>query len=223
MSASLFAARVLPIASLLLLAGCFTRELAPPKPPDRDLPEVPDAPPEPPPGTKGRLLVDANGETATVSRIVELAPRDGSSASMRGIPAMTDELVGAKTESLCITPCALDLPNGAHTLVFSSTSDARRTSTTDVKVTQGTSVVRHAIGRRTPLGTGYVVGGIMFVAGMALTLFGAGATASDPRENWTIGVPVLGFGVALAAGGLILAMNNRPELQPGATTQFGVR
>jgi hypothetical protein len=222
--------------ALFSLGGCY-RELPPPKPPDQEVPDVPEGPTEAPREPNGRLIVDANGERATVSRVVERV--EPPTVRPMGASGAIRDLQGAKTELLCITPCALDLPRGAHTLVFTSKADSSRTSSVDVGVSRGTAVVRHAIGERRFGSAGLVIGGVMMLGlGAALAFLGTplaidaatseptrdaqGQITNDPRRLLPLGLVLAGAGVALGAtGGIFLALS-RGELQSGTTTQFRV-
>jgi hypothetical protein len=188
------------------------------------VPVIQPTPPDPPAPTHGRLLVDANGEPAQVSRIVateEIRPRferdgrDGKIVDRHGLASTVEEL--------CVTPCFVDLRQGAHTLVFTSTTDRHRTSMADVEVGPQPSVVRHAMGRRAP-GAGSVFGLSLLIAGVGLLPLGVFFTSVGVSDGPNAFLPVGAVLTTLGLGGALLGAFNmdrdRAEFQPGATTQF---
>lgn len=146
--------------------------------------------------------------------------------------------VQQKTELLCITPCAVDLKTGAQTLVFTSTKEPTKTSSADVAVPRGTTVVRHELGHDKPVSGGYVGGALLVVPGIGLTLMGGlvlalgltsdpkfdetGRQLNNPKTFATVGAVVSTVGLAALATAIILMVSNQPEKRPGATTTFRV-
>jgi len=218
-------------------AGCV-HNLPPPPMPERTAVAPDVVPPGPPPAGDGRVVVDAVGEQAKVFEVTELTTRTnpgygGKSAWLA--PPQLDR----KMRPLCITPCAIDLPTGWHSLVFESTTDATRTSTVDVTVSTHPIEVRHALGHDKPINGSYVGGLAMLIPAGGLLLMGTIATAvgasakdpgpttngntrSDARVFLPIGLVLLGVGAALGIGGAILVANNAPERQPGSTAQWAL-
>ena len=215
--------------------GCV-HNLPPPPMPERTAiaPDV--VPTTPPPAGDGRLVVDAVGEHAKVSEVTEITTRTnpmyGGKSSWFAAPQLE-----RKTRPLCITPCAIDLPTGWHSLVFESANDPTRTSTADVTVSTHPIEVRHALGHDKPMTGGYVGGLAMLIPAGGLVLMGTiataiGASAKDPGPTTTasskgdarvflpIGLVLLGVGAALGIGGAVLIANNAPERQPGSTAQW---
>jgi hypothetical protein len=226
------------LAMASAIAGCGVRHVPPPPPPRQTIPHIVEGPDQPPPEGLGRLLIDNEREPAKVSRITE---------TFEGLPTTAPDVhtttvqVGPsthqqKSELLCITPCAADLSIGAHTLVFTSMNDPQKTSTADVRVPRGTTVVRHDLGYVKPYSGAYV-GGVMAVfSGSGLTLIGslaltAGLVAkptvddegSRSNPSFVAFGAVLGtVGIAALVSGILLMTSNRPEKRPGATTTFRV-
>jgi hypothetical protein len=221
------------------MTGCAAN-VAAPAVPERVAPDTTIAPAEPPPPTHGRVFIDAVGAQAKVSDVTEtttvatVLPQGGRGNSLQALQQR-------KLRPLCITPCAVDLTQGWHSLVFESVNDELATSTVDVTVSSRPLAVRHALGRDKPPSGGYLGGVMMVIPASGLLLSGTlmaiiGATASDPgpgldanghaksdaRVLLPIGLVLTGIGVALGLGGTLLILNNRPEKQPGSTTQWAL-
>lgn len=219
------------------LAGCglgIAREAPPPAPPQIE-PRPPDLPTEPPGPGQARVVLDAEGEPAKVSRVVATmnyeAPRKARLDATTSLAPMRAE------EPLCVTPCAVDLRHGSHTFVFTSMRDPLRSSTSEVVLPSNAKAtfVRHAIGKEGHLNGAYVGGAMMLLMGAGLTLFGAAVTSigafgkptlqddgtmSDPQALLLPGSIVFGSGMLITIGGAVLMSNNRPVQQPGTTTSW---
>lgn len=236
-------------ASLLLTAvlanlttGCML-QLPPPPLPPRIEPAMDDAPRAPPEGSNGRVVLHAEGESAKVSRVTETFVTPGGMRQTSEGMGMQAGAVGAgatrSQELLCITPCTVDLRQGAHTFVFTAQDDPLRSSTTDVVLTSKTAVVRHAIGHEPTYTTPYLGGAALVLAGTGFTLMGGLATTvgalglanptidKDGESNkggattfLAIGLVLLGVGLASGTAGLLLMFKHRPVEQAGATTQW---
>jgi hypothetical protein len=228
----------LVVALAVCTSGCVHNRPPPPMPERAVItPEV--VPTVATAASDGRLVVDVVGEKAKVFEVTELTTRTnlalgGKNAWMA--PAQLDR----KMRPLCLTPCAIDLPLGWHSLVFESTSEPLRTSTADVTVAAQPTAVRHALGREKPANGGYVGGIVMLLPAGGLLVMGTiatvvGATAKDPGPSTTggntkgdarvflpVGLVLLGIGAVLGIGGSILIANNAPERQPGSTTQWAL-
>jgi hypothetical protein len=224
--------RILALGTLAILsstsAACVAEHPAP-RAPARVEPRIADAPTSPPKVGHGRLVLDAEGGPAWVSRVTkDEAALEEDDSSMLPIRSY---------ERLCLTPCVVDLRQGTHLLQFSRRYDAERSSDADVVVTSKTTVVRHALGRAPRHNPAYVsgsmltlVGGGMVLMGMITTAIGAstrdtstyanGGDLADRNAYMSVGLLTLGVGMASAAAGLLLLMNNRPDVQPGATTTW---
>src|SRR5689334_16230811 len=122
----------------IFACGCGVRELPPPEAPAAVVPSIPDGPDAPPEEGAGRLLLETVDEPAKVERVTE-----------RTEPPNGMGTYGVKTELVCITPCAVDGPTGAVSLVFTSLEDPTKKGTADVRVARGTTVVRHHLGVET--------------------------------------------------------------------------
>jgi hypothetical protein len=232
------------LALLLFADGCGVRNLPPPAPPAEEVPDVPDIPNAPPEQGHGRLFIDANGETAKVSRIVGSASPSESErppTNKRSLTMLFEGGAGVgherlSTQLLCIAPCVIDLPRQGHTLLFTSPSDPTKTSVADVTVEEGTSVFRHSMGHRRHASTVTQAGRAMLLAGIGVTLLGAawttltalrtpqydaaGRVTNDGTSGIVSGLVAAGIGLAVGITGGVLATVYRPEVQPGATTQF---
>lgn len=227
----------LVVAMSVCNAACINNRPPPPVP-ERTavMPDV--APAAPPAAGEGRVVVDVAGEKAKVFEVIEVTTRTNPGLGGRNswiAPAQLDR----KMRPLCLTPCALDMPVGWHSLVFESTTDPTRSSSADVTVTAQRTAVRHALGRDKPANGAYVGGLAMIIPAGGLVLMGTiatvvGAAAKDPGPTTTgntkgdarvflpIGLVLLGIGAALGITGGILVANNAPERQPGSTTQWAL-
>jgi hypothetical protein len=222
------------LSSAFALVGCMTPSVLPsPPPPPRIEPSLREAEPrEPPPSAHGRLVLDAHGEPASVSRATEIraAAEPETFGRFRLTPG---PLVKRREEPLCITPCAVDLRQGWHQLVFRSRTDPTKSSVADVAVTANTTVVRHAIGREPHITKSYTGGLFLLVAGAGLGVVGGAslvaAAEPTPRADGSpgdgtpflvTGLVLLGLGVALGTTGGALMASHHPVEQPGATTQW---
>lgn len=222
---------VIPAATAGCGLGVVTEP--PPRLPEQREPFLEDGPTAPPASGHGRVIIDADGETAKVSRVTEVQNHGGERrAKLDG----TTSLAPPRSEELlCITPCAIDLRQGAHTFLFTSTEDPRRSSTTDVAVSSRTTVVRHAIGKEGHVTGGYVGGAMLLLLGGGITVMGGaittmGAVGSptvrddgttfDPQTLLIPGLAVLGIGLVTGTAGYLLMAGNRPVTQPGSTTYW---
>ncbi len=225
------------VALTVCTAGCM-HNLPPPPVPER-VAVAPDiVPPASPAPSDGRVVVDVVGEKAKVFEVTELTTRSNPGIGGKNswmVPPQLDR----KMRPLCLTPCAIDLPLGWHSLVFESTTDSTRTSTADVTVTAQPTEVRHALGHEKAMNGGYIGGIAMLVPAAGLLVMGSvataiGASAKDPGPNppagtkgdarvfLPVGLVLLGIGAALGIGGSILIATNAPEKQPGSTAQWAL-
>jgi hypothetical protein len=207
----------------------------PPPVPARVEPKVPDLPSDPPVTGHARVVLDAEGESARVSRVVAIkVPGGTTKPRMNGVPP---EGPARAEEPLCITPCTVDLRTGMHTFVFASKQDPMRSSTSDIVLPGNgvTTFVRHAIGRERRMAPEYGIGAFLLVAGATVTFVGAFMTAlgvtgepveradgtrSDPEKLILPGSIVFGSGILLTVGGAVMMSSNRPVEQRGTTTTW---
>lgn len=228
------------LGSIFALSGCAVHSAAPPKP-EPILPKL-DAPALPPPDGSGRVFVDVAGDEAKVSRVVDTTtvvtdPDHPEWHVHHGHAVAGPSPTARRSELLCISPCILDLRQGAHTLVFSSTRDETRTSSGDVVVSSRPIGVRHALGKEKAASSGYLGGAMLTLLGGGLTLIGGAATTvglvakrpeddptgktkGDPSVFLGIGLVSLGIGLVTGTTGILLMSSNRPEHQSGSTVQW---
>lgn len=212
-----------------LSTGCATRYLPPPARPARVEPRVGSAPPPPPEG-EGRVTLDTPGGTARAELITQrtqmAGARGGTFVGHHGHAAYVGS-TQYTLRPLCQTPCSVNLPLGAHEILFTGDDPSSdRSSAAYVNVGAAPSIVRHAMGRQSN-SVGALVGGVLMtglgvavalVGGVLLALeddSGAGAAGFD-TAGWT----TVGIGLGLGAGGVVLGQVGRPVEQPGATTQW---
>lgn len=173
------------------LVGCGSTRLSPPAAPPLAVAPPVVLPQVPPPSGSGRVVLEADGETADV----------------------LDE----DAQRLCTTPCVLDLAYGAHPLVFVSTTDRTRTSDVEIEVGTEAKVVRHHIGERHDGGALRSLGFAVLVLGAVTAASGIAAWATDATEHAPL---ISASGAGLAALSLPLFALDRPTDRPGSTTEL---
>jgi hypothetical protein len=222
-------------ASAMGCSGITIMRPNPPPAPRQVEPTAPTIPTDPPPTGQARVVLDAEGEQAKVSRVVAVMNYDGPRKGRLDAPTPLAPM--RAEEPLCITPCAVDLRHGAHTFVFASTDNPMRSSTTDVVLPSNasTTFVRHAIGSEGHMNPSYVGGAALLLLGTGLAAMGAIVTAvgglgkptaqddgtmSNPGALLLPGTIVLGSGLLMAAGGVVMMSKNRPVQQRGSSTTW---
>lgn len=204
--------------------GCGYAEAMPPRAPAPELPR--DVEPRTTPSEPGktRVIIDADGERATVVDVVE---RERAVAIAGGVAASG---TAEKTKPVCVTPCIVDLEPGMHVLRFASETDSDRVSEANVQVGDREKVVRHAIGRSESTSWAWTGSYLLTLLGTSAailggTLYGVGSTTSSissdelrERGLWTL----VGGGSAMVLG-IPLMFLTRPVHQPGATTEIASR
>lgn len=235
----LHALRVMILATTLSAYGCASlgvRHDPPPSPPIASEPKIPALPDSPGTG-QGRVVLDAEEGPAKVSRVTLATNFEPWTSQSPSHAARTAKTLAPPRfeEPLCVTPCAIDVRQGAQTFVFTSMRDPLRASTADVTVTSETTYVRHALGREGRVESGWLGGALLAFTGGGLALLGGTAatfsalvepsvkedgTTSDPGVMLVPSLVILGVGLAMAIGGMTLMANHRPVVQPGATTTW---
>jgi hypothetical protein len=222
--------RALTLVFASTIFACSVQKLPAPAAPANVVPNIPDVPDGPPPEGMGRLLIDSGREPAKVARVIEAGPVRQQELAVNRLPVQTYSISTLKTELLCITPCAVDLRTGAHTLQLTSTREPERTSTADVAVARGTTVVRHELGSERRSSNAYATGVHALFVGTGLTLMGGlsmlrASTHEDPdalKPFVTLGAVIGTVGIGAVVTGIILMSGNRPAKRPGATTTFAL-
>lgn len=215
---------VVALALTALLAtsavGCGVEQLPAARPPSGTLPAEVEMPPEPPPPGRGRVILDTDGEPASVVEIT------GGTVRARGTGVLTADAIGIKP--LCTTPCVVDLTYGSHPIVLRSMSDETHQSETELDVGARAKVFRHTLGERTDGGGLRVVGASMLTLGILAVVAGtvlwtAGTTSSRGSPSLATNGEVLTMG---GAGGVLLSIPflvmGRPTERPGSTTQWSL-
>jgi hypothetical protein len=213
---------VVALALTALLAssavGCGVEQLPAARPPSRTLPAEVEMPPEPPPPGRGRVILDTDGEPASVVEIT------GGAVPSTG--ALTADVIGIRP--LCTTPCVVDLTYGSHPIVLRSMSDETHQSETELDVGARAKVFRHTLGERTDGGGLRMVGASMLTLGIlavaaGAVLWTAGSTSSRGSPSLATNGEVLTMG---GAGGVLLSIPflvmGRPTERPGSTTQWSL-
>jgi hypothetical protein len=201
--------------------ACNTVQVPPPKAPDKSIPQLDDMPADAPPGGASRVIIDTPGEKAQVTEVLDVSQGIASSGGHTAYATVVT------SKRLCVTPCVVDLARGSHSLVFASTTDETRLSADQIEVGGAPKVVKHAIGSQkewpvtrslgvTSVGlgiTGLVLGGIFY---------GIGSSNNSGSGLTDVGTYSLIGGGALTALGAVLLFVSRPEVQPGATTEWNL-
>lgn len=224
--------------AFIATSGCAVTTIPPPAPPAHVEPVLDGPPKEAPAAPNGRVILDAEGESAWVSRVTETGTLYGPGAPYAAQQMSQNGLQAApllrREELLCVTPCAVDLRQGAHQFVFKSRVDPHRLSTADVVVTSQPVFVRHALGREAHMTGTYVGGATLLLSGIGLTILGGslaglGALLPERADDGrpinsdgivTAGLITLGLGVITGTIGGLLMGYHRPAEQSGATTQW---
>ncbi|MDB5215416.1 MAG: hypothetical protein JWO86_3343 [Myxococcaceae bacterium] len=202
-------------------SGCGVEQLPAARPPSRTLPAEVEVPPDPPPPGSGRVILDTDGEPASVVEITSGSVPAGASSN-----ALGDNVLGVRP--LCTTPCVVDLPYGSHPIVLRSTSDETHQSETELDVGARAKVFRHTLGERTDGGGLRMVGASLLTLGIlavaaGTVMWAAGVTSSRGSPNLTTNGEVLTMG---GAGGIVLSIPflimGRPTERPGSTTQWSL-
>lgn len=141
---------------------------------------------------------------------------------------INDEVVETETlevQSVCTSPCALDLPLGRHALAFPMRGSGG-VDVTDVLVSPSPSLYRRALGWRRSGGPGFALGvlgatfgGISFATGAALLPVGL---VKDSHGMALAGEITLGTGALLIAAGIWAIVNHPLMEQAGAGAQYAL-
>jgi len=130
-----------------------------------------------------------------------------------------------EVQSVCTSPCVLDLKLGRHTLAFPMRGSGG-VDLASVIASPSPSVYRRALGWRQSGGAGFVLGvlgatfgGSSFVTGAALLPVGL---ANDKHGLTLAGEITLGIGALLTAAGIWAIANNPLMEQAGAGAQYAL-
>lgn len=207
------------------LIGCGYRDGAPVHAPARTVPvDVEPRTSPPAPGTT-RVLLEANGERATV---MEITSSTDAAATVYQNGNSGIALAHSETQApICMTPCFSDMKPGLHVLRFASEDDLRE-STAFIQVNDTPKVVRHAMGHKETTSIGNIVGSAMTISGA--TLLGTGATlyAVGEAKDGDHASPVLssnglaasGVGLGFMVIGIPLMLLTQPTRRAGSTTEL---
>jgi len=221
------------------LSGCVDH-LPPASAPAKQIPLLSNPPPDSPPAAgNARVILDADGEKAWVSRVTGTTRTVGYRVDDVGAappqPGGIHQGLLRSDELLCVAPCIVDLRAGAHEFVFARSDHAdHETTATVVLPSNTTTVVRHRIGRTPHYSSSYTGGALLTLMGVGFTAIGGTATAvgaavperdsagepSGKATFLTLGLVFLGVGLATGIPGALMLLNNRPSEQPGATTTW---
>ena len=230
------------LAGSLGTMGCIAHPQSP-APPERIVlaEAIAVVPAEEASANSGRVILDVVEDHATVYEVTALTEvKARPTVNWVGRTAYPQgPLLRRKLQPLCVTPCAVDLEQGGHSLVFHSATDETRTSSADITVAATTTAVRHALGRETGATGSYLGGLLLMIPAVGLTMVGGIATVAgvaardsasvdangqttnrDSRGVLTVGLVLLGVGAALGITSGFLMANHRPVKQSGSTTQW---
>jgi hypothetical protein len=216
---------IIGFASLQLI-GCGFSEAAPPQAPSKEIPKDVEPRTTPPEPGHTRVILDANGEKATVTEVVEATSTIGT-ANVEGSTA-TVHGYSETTKPICVAPCVADLKPGMHVLRFTSTVDDRQSSA-DVQVGDRSKVVRHAMGRTEGFSLGNFGATMLVVLGASALGTGAlihgaeiGMGKREPDDLKAPGAIIGSAGLGAVLIGIPLMILSRPVHQPGATTEMAL-
>ena len=168
-----------------------------------------------PPGY-GRIYVDVVDGPADVRVVKRITVNE----------EVNDQEIETETlevQSVCTSPCVLDLKLGRHTLAFPMRGSGG-VELASVIASPSPSVYRRALGWRRSGGAGFALGvlgatfgGSSFATGAALLPVGL---ATDRHGLTLAGEITLGIGALLTAAGIWAIANNPLMEQPGAGAQY---
>lgn len=168
-----------------------------------------------------RVVLDANGERATVTEVNAWSPGRVPSVA----PPAGSALPGFE-RPVCITPCEADFEPGLHVLRFSSMSDDR-SSLAHVQIDEREKAIRHAMGRTEGTSGARTVGWVLtgvgagIVTAAALMLVPvAGEHSNEARDTLETGAMVAGIGGVFVGVGVPLIVFGQPVRQAGSTTEL---
>lgn len=207
------AVSLLGTAALASFAAACTHEIPPPPPPSYAMPNV-DLPPDAPPAGATRVILDADEQGAEVREITATATGTGY------VGGHVARWTATASQSLCHTPCVVDLPRGDHTLVFTSRSDETRTSRVELGVGPRPVLVRHNVGLYEEHGAFRLGGATFLVLGMVGITAGAIAVPTVADDQKALGYGALVAGSALTVLGAVMLWLGRTDVQQGSTGQW---
>ncbi len=179
--------------------------------------DVPSSTSPVPPG-RGRIYVDVVNGPAQVDVVKSVEVTE----QVNDLSLDTEEL---EVQSVCMSPCVLDLPLGPQVLTFPMRGSGG-TEVVHVLASPRPTIYRRALGWRKSGGAGFVLGvlgatfgGASFATGAALLPVGL----ANHRNDLT-----LAGGITLGAGAIVMAvsiwaiMHDPVMEQPGAGAQYGL-
>ncbi len=216
--------RFAPFALVALLApltaGCGVHEIDPPQAPAAVFPANVDVRRAPPAAGKTRLVLDANGERASV---VDVVSSTSATAYVNGHIGVAS---ASTTVPVCIAPCMADLTPGLHRLAFSSLDDPTRHDEVQVQVGESPKIVRHAMGMyESSFGPHFLAQNLAFlgataaVGGGGLYIASARTEDASPGQKDAAKYLLIGGLVALAVSIPVMIVT-RDVRQRGATTEL---
>lgn len=207
-------------ASVILFStGCGVVEDAPPRAPDAVMPKGIEMPSKAPEAGKTRVVVDANGDKATVDEVT--AWSQGTAWGGAGFVSGHAETV----KPLCIAPCVVDLEPGVHVLRFTDDRDRDRHGEARFQVGERPKLIRHAMGRTTFHSGAEVTSIFLMVLGASAaatggTMLGLAAASPDEHNDVVLASAItLGVGATMLLFGIPMAVASQPHMQEGSTTE----
>jgi hypothetical protein len=214
------------IATICIL-GCGYREASPPQAPTAEIPTGLEAATTLPEPGLTRVILDANGDAATVTQIADWSSSVGT--VYVGGNSATVEGYRESVRPICIAPCVVDLAPGLYRLRFSSRDDDDdRESVASVQVGAGSKVVRHAMGRVSSTSWVTDVAYLALALGITSavlggTLYGASEDGSLHTDLRPTGKALIGGGAAAVLIAIPLFLLDRRVVQRGTTTEFDLK
>ena len=208
------------VVCLLGLASCI-KTLPPPQPPSKEFAKMSGAAPRLAPGS-GRVYLDVTEGPAAVAKAAATAT--------------------TAPQTLCLTPCFVDLPYGQHSLTLTLQGNAAYTETFVVNVTEEPTAERRSLAMRPTIngkwlafGSGAVVTGIIGLA----SVFNAKEAQEDlnfaeedfpgdpfndifkEKRNRAIGFAAVSIPATVVLG--YLFQKAAPSKREGASTRWPIR
>jgi len=210
-------------SSIGCIPGGGMTQVAAPVAPTARLPDGLDPLPLPPAAGLSRFVLDANGERATVTEVLDWS--DSQTIASGTSVWVRDH--GERSRPICITPCEFDFEPGLHVLRFSV--GPSRFDQVKVQVGGKGKLVRVALGHVNPSSDVDATGPILQYLGGLTATVGASllaASLADPGAGQdkyqSTGIALtLGGGAGLLAG-IALAYRKPGTFQPSTVTEVSL-
>lgn len=168
---------------------------------------------------KTRVVVDANGDKATVNEVT--AWSHGTAWGGGGFVSGHAETV----KPLCIAPCVVDLEPRVHVLRFIDDRDHERSGEARIQLGEKPKLVRHAMGRTISHNGAEATSLLLIALGASAvatggTMLGVGSLRDEKDDGMVLGSAItLGVGATMLLLGIPMAVASQTHVQEGTTTE----